>query len=56
MIILSGVLTHSFRKKAGIPKELTEHLPGTGIIPKWVSLLNLGGWALAVWGVIGTFL
>jgi hypothetical protein len=25
---------------------------GTGIVPKWVSLVNLGGWALIVVGLI----
>ncbi len=55
-IIISGVLTNYFRKKVGFPKELAEHLPGTGVIPKWVSLINLGGWALVAWGGVSIFL
>ncbi len=55
-IVLSAILTQHFVKKNGLPTEMTEQLPGTGVIPKWVSLINLAGWALIVWGVISFFI
>jgi hypothetical protein len=54
-IVLSGILTQHFRSKAGIPAEFIEHLAGTGIVPKWVSLLNIVGWVLLLVGIVRLF-
>jgi len=33
-------------------KEEWQRVSGTGLIPSWVSLISLGGWGVAIWGVV----
>ena len=53
-VIASGVLSKRFIDKRApwLRPEQYEIVPGTGIIPKWVSALNLSSWTLLVFGII----
>jgi len=43
-IAVSGVLTKRRFNRSRLPPELLEHTAGTGLVPKWVSLLNIVSW------------
>lgn len=51
-IALSGILGNVYCSRAGIPRRLRSHTAGMGIVPKWLGLVNLAGWALLVAGVL----
>jgi len=38
-----------------IPPELLEETTGTGIVPSWVSLINILGWLAIIAGFISWF-
>jgi len=52
-VALSAALGHAYCRRAGIPPRFRPYTAGTGIVPKWLSFVNLGGWALLVAGVLG---
>ena len=48
----SGLLTEHFLNRSGLGAEDFDAVAGHGIVPGWVSLVNLLGWlGLAVGGV-----
>lgn len=60
LVIVSGKITRRYFKHRlpldGLSNhdkaDLMEASAGTGVVPSWVSLLNLVGWAIGVIGVI----
>lgn len=50
-VVASAVLTREKWRDEGIPPELAEYTAGTGIVPRWVSLINLIGWGAIIIGV-----
>ena len=51
-LVLSSYLTRRFLSGAGIPQGLWNYAPGTGIVPSWVSLINIISWALLGIGIL----
>lgn len=53
MLFASGLLTRYFIWKHGIPLKFVDGVPGTGIVPVWVSAMNLASWPImAIGGVL----
>jgi len=53
-VLASPILSRQYidRKLPGLPAELTRDVAGRGIVPSWVSTINLVGWGLIVLGVL----
>ncbi len=49
-ILLSAIQSRQFASP--IPPELLEETAGTGIVPSWVSLINILGWLAIFAGLI----
>lgn len=61
LVVVSGILTRKNIVQNSTTKnmdwdQIDQHVPGTGIVPTWVSILNIGGWILAVFGIITFFI
>ena len=63
-ILVSGLLTGSYARRnapwiahldAGDRADALNEMAGTGVVPKWVSHINLMGWGLLVIGLILIF-
>ena len=54
-IYLSARKSRSCWAKEGIPPHLRKHTAGMGIVPSWVSVLNIASWGLVILGVLGLF-
>jgi hypothetical protein len=51
-IIVSHVLSVGYARRAGIPPALWSATAGTGIVPRWVSVMGLAGWIMVALGVL----
>ena len=52
-IATSAIVTHSYWNRAGLHSyEARSASAGQGIVPSWVSFLNMGSWAGVVLGAI----
>ena len=51
-IVLSGFLTNRSWRQYGIPVDMRKFTAGTGIVPRWISVVNLMGWGLAAAGLL----
>jgi hypothetical protein len=51
-IVLSGILTKQSLNKHEIPTELLDQTAGTGLVPKWISLVNITSWVVLGVGVL----
>ncbi|MDA2934830.1 hypothetical protein MYX82_10880 [Acidobacteria bacterium AH-259-D05] len=57
-LLIAGILAIVFsavksrQLTAHIPPELREHTAGTGIVPSWISLINILGWITVLAGVV----
>ncbi len=52
---IGGILFSAIRSRqlaSHIPPELLEETAGTGIVPSWVSLINIMGWLAIIAGLI----
>ena len=54
-IVLSAVLTMQQFNKSRLPPELLEHTAGTGLVPSWVSFVNIVSWFILGIGVLALF-
>ena len=54
-ILLSAFLTIRFTRGARRLGVDIDSTAGTGIVPTWVSTLNIGGWILMAIGAVGWF-
>jgi len=55
-IVLSAALTKSQFNKNRLPFDLLEHSAGTGLVPSWVSFINIASWIILVIGVLSLLL
>ena len=55
-IALSAVLTKRRFNKSQLPPGLLEHTAGTGLVPSWVSLINIVSWIIVGIGVVSLIL
>ena len=55
-IALSAVLTKRRFNKSRLPPVLLEHTAGTGLVPSWVSLINIVSWVVVGVGVLSLIL
>lgn len=51
-IILSAILTRQKFNRSGLPSQLLEHTAGTGLVPSWVSFLNIASWVILAIGIL----
>lgn len=51
-ILWSGYKTRRSIEQAGVPQKYAAETAGTGIVPKYLSAVNLGSWATLVLGVV----
>lgn len=51
-VVLSGILTKRRFNQSGLPSELLEHTAGKGLVPAWVSALNILSWIVLGIGVV----
>lgn len=54
-LVLSSILTKSFLNRANLPDDSFEFAAGRGVVPSWVSLLNLSSWLVLGFGVVTLF-
>lgn len=55
-IIVSASLSKARVKRSGVPREMWEYTAGTGIVPRWISMINLGSWLFVVIGILSLLL
>jgi len=51
-IVVSAILTKARFNQSSFPPELLEHTAGTGLVPSWVSLPNMGSWVVLAIGAL----
>ena len=51
-VALSAVISRRRLNRRGLPPELEKHTAGIGVVPTWVSILNIVSWGLIVLGVL----
>jgi hypothetical protein len=54
-IVLSATLSKQRFNKSRLPPEVQEHTAGTGLVPSWVSLVNIVSWIILGIGVLSLF-
>lgn len=55
-IVVSGNMSTRRFKQSGLPPESWKDTAGTGLVPAWVSFINIGSWVVLVLGVLALFL
>jgi hypothetical protein len=55
-LVASAVLTQSFLRNSGRSVDSFPSSAGKGIVPSWVSLINLGSWVLIAVGLFRAFI
>lgn len=54
-IVLSAILTKQRFNKSRLPPKFLKHTAGTGLVPSWVSFLNIVSWVVLGIGVLSLF-
>lgn len=54
-ILVSGTMSTRRFKSTGLPAESWKHTAGTGLVPQWVSFMNLASWVVLALGVVLLF-